>query len=113
MEEQFVAECGALKRSIRNNKKARRFSIFVLVFMWAAVVLDVIRAFMLPGGELTLKHVVAQNNLQFQTIMTFIYTIWCCYNIPKCAEECQSAIDAFQKKWEKFFEGEENHGGTE
>lgn len=107
-QKQFVVEHEALKRKIRNNIKSRRFSIFVLVFMWAVVVFDVIRAFTLPGGDLTLKHIAAQNDLQFQLLWAYIYTLWCCYSIPKEAEECQSAIGAFLKKWEKLFEGAEN-----
>ena len=103
-QKQFVVELGALKRSIRNNKKSRRFSIFVLVLLWAAVVLDAIKAFTLPG-ELSLKHIAAQNDLHFQFLFAYIYTLWCCYNIPKGAEECQSAIGAFLKKWENLFEG--------
>lgn len=106
-QKQFVVECGALKRKIRDNKKSRRFSIFVLVFLWAAVVLDVIRAFTMPG-ELTLKHIAAQNTLHFHCLFAYIYTIWCAYSIPKEAVECQSAIGAFLKKWEKLFEGAEN-----
>ncbi len=107
-QKQFVVECGALKRKIRNNKKSRRFSIFVLVCVWAAVVFDTIRAFMLPGGDLTLKHIAAQNELYFHFLFAYIYTLWCCYSIPKEAAECQSAIGAFLKKWEKLFEGAEN-----
>lgn len=107
-QKQFLAECAALKRSIRNNKKSRRFSIFVMVFLWTAVVLDTIRAFTLPGGELTLKHIAAQNTLHFQFVFAYIYTLWCGYSIPKGAEECRSAIGAFLKKWEKLFEGDKN-----
>lgn len=106
-QKQFVVECGALKRKIRDNKKSRRFSIFVLIFMWAAVVLDAIRAFTMPG-EPTLKHIAAQNTLHFHCLFAYIYTIWCAYSIPKGVEECQSAIGAFLKKWEKLFEGVEN-----
>jgi hypothetical protein len=106
-QKQFLAEYAALKRSIRNNHKSRRFPIFVLVVLWAAVVLDVIRAFTMPG-ELTLKHIAAQNTLHFQCLFAYIYTLWCCYIIPKGAEECQSAIGAFLKKWNNLFEGAEN-----
>lgn len=111
-QKQFLAEYADLKRSIINNKKSRRFSIFVMVLVWASVVLNVVRAFMLPGGELTLKHIAAQNDVHFQFLFAYIYTLWCCYSIPKGAVECQSAIGAFLKKWEKLFEGEENHGET-
>lgn len=104
---QFVAEFEALKRRIRSTKRSRRFSIFVGVFLWAIAVLDAIRAFTMPG-EITLKHIVAQNDLQFQILFVYVYTLWCCYNIPKEAEECKSAIGAFLKKWEKLFEGAEN-----
>lgn len=106
-QKQFLAECAALKRSIRNNKKSRRFSIFVLVLLWVFVVLAVIKAFTLPG-ELSLKHIAAQNTLHFQLLFAYIYTLWCCYNIPKGAEECKSAISAFLKKWEKLSEGDKN-----
>lgn len=107
-QKQFVVECGALKRKIRDNKKSRRFSIFVLACVLAVVVLDFIEAFMLPGGELTLKHIAAQNELHFHFLFAYIYTLWCCYSIPKGDEECQSAIGAFLKKWKKLFEGVEN-----
>jgi len=106
-QKQFLAECAALKRSIRNNKKSRRFSIFVMVFLWAAVVFDAIRAFTMPG-ELSLKHIVVQNSLQFHLLFAYIYTLWYCYSIPKGDEVCQSAISAFLKKWEKLFEGDKN-----
>ena len=106
-QKQFLAECAALKRSIRNNKKSRRFSIFVMVLLWVAVVLDVIKAFTLPS-ELSLKHIMAQNTLLFHTLFAYIYTLWCCYSIPKGDEVCQSAISAFLKKWEKLFEGDKN-----
>lgn len=111
-QKQLLAECAALKRSIRDNKKSRRFSIFVLVFLWALVVVNAIRAFMLPGGELTLKHIAAQNTLHFQCLIAFVNTLWCCYSIPKEGEKCKSKIDAFLKKWDKLIEGEENHGET-
>jgi hypothetical protein len=107
-QKQFVAECEALKRSIRNNHKSRRFPIFVMVLVWAAVVLDVIKAFTMPGGELTLKHIMVQNSFHFHLLFAYIYTLWCCYIISKGAKECQSAISAFLKKWENFFEGGEN-----
>jgi len=106
-QKQFLAECAALKRSIRNNKKSRRFSIFVLVLLWAAVVLDVIKAFTLPG-ELSLKHIMSQNSLHYYLLVVYIYTLWCCYAIPKGDEVCQSAISTFLKKWGKLFEGGEN-----
>lgn len=78
-----------------------------MVLLWVAVVLDVIKAFTLPG-ELSLKHIMAQNTLLFHTLFAYIYTLWCCYSIPKGDEVCQSAISAFLKKWEKLFEGAEN-----
>lgn len=99
-QKQFVVEAAALKRSIRKNKSASRFAIFVLFLMWAAVVWDVIRAFMLPGGELTLKHISAQSTIHFHTLFAYIYTLWCCYILPKNAEDNNSAIEAFLKKWE-------------
>lgn len=97
-QEQFVVKCEALKRKIRTNNNSRRFCIFVLVCVWAAVVFDVIRAFMLPGGDLTPKHIAAQNELYFHFLFAYIYTLWCAYSIPKEAVECQSAIGAFLKK---------------
>lgn len=111
-QKQFVAESAALKRSIRNNKKSRRFFIFVMVLLWVAVVLDVIKVFTLPGGELTLKYIAAQNTLHFHFLIAYIYTLWCCYSIPKDDKACRSKIDAFLKKWDKLIEGEENHGET-
>lgn len=105
-QKQFLLEGAALKRSIRNNVKSRRFSIFTLIFVWAVVVFDAIRAFMLPGDTLTLKHIVVQNDLQFQTILAFIYTIWCAYSIPKGDEECQSGLNSFSEKWASFIEEE-------
>lgn len=107
-QKQFVVECGALKRKIRANKNALRFSIFALVFVWAAVVLDFIRVFTMPGGELTLKHITAQNTLHFQALWAFIYTLWCGYNIPKGEELCQSAMKDFVEKWGYLLEDNKN-----
>jgi hypothetical protein len=106
-QKQFVAECEALKRSIRNNKKSRRFPIFVMVLLWAAVVLDVIKVFTMPS-ELSLKHIMVQNSFYFHLLFAYIYTLWCCYIIHKGAKECQSEISAFLKKWEKLSEEGEN-----
>lgn len=103
----FVAEGKALKRKIRSNRRSTRFSIFVLVCVWVAVVLDVVKVFTLPG-ELTLKHIVAQNNMMFHTLFAYAYTVWCCYIIPKMTEESRSAINAFLKKWENRFEETED-----
>lgn len=107
-QKQFEVEAAALKRSIRKNKSASRFTIFVLFVVWGAVILDAIEAFMLPGGELTLKHISAQSTIHFHCLFAYIYTLWCCYIIPKNGEECQSAIEAFLKKWAYLSEKEED-----
>ena len=107
-QKQFLAESAALKRSIRNNHKARRFSIFVMVFLWVVAVLATIKAFMMPGGELTLKHIMAQNTFHFQVLWAYIYTLWCCYNIPKGEELCRSELKSFIERWEHLIEDNKN-----
>ena len=100
----FVAGCKALERKVRSNRRATRFSIFVLVCVWVVVVLDVVKAFTLPG-ELTLKHIVAQNNLMFHTLLAYAYTVWCCYCIPKMTEETRSEIKAFLAAYSEGISG--------
>lgn len=98
LEKQFMAEKAALYHKIKNNKRSRKFAILVLILVWASVIMDVVALFKL-GNDTTLKYIRLQNNLHFDCLWAFIYSLWCTYSIPEGEKLCIEALDSFIKRW--------------